>query len=53
MKPGPSSESLFVDDDDDDDEPVLGGAAKLGDIMLAAVWIKFPPNKFLIGLPDC
>lgn len=34
MKPGPSSESLDDEDDPDDDE---GGAAKLGEIILAAV----------------
>lgn len=47
--PGSSSESELAEEPaelDDDDE---GGAAKLGEIMLAAVWMRFPPNKLLIG----
>lgn len=40
MKPGPSlseSAALLAPDEPDDDDDELGGAAKLGDIMLAAV----------------
>lgn len=45
--PGSSSESELADNDDEDDDE--GGAAKLGEIMLAAVCMRFPPNKLLIG----
>lgn len=49
MSPDPSSESALEDPDEDPDDE--GGAAKLGDIMLAAVCISPPPSKLLMGPP--